>query len=194
MNVDPADLPRQIVERLDCERLVKRSEGSSDVLLSELMGAIADFLQCDRCFLYLRQPQTCLGRVPFCWVRSADVPVVYDEAWKPEPTCLFTGEDPLFAAALRLDPSIFIDDVETASADQLNRQFERENFGHRALIHAHLHSDNQLWGVLQPCFMRQPHAWTDSEQAVIEQVVQSITPIAVNYVNSHATEIVKNRP
>ncbi|MBW4537931.1 MAG: GAF domain-containing protein [Myxacorys chilensis ATA2-1-KO14] len=177
---DTIQLPSQIAE-------VLASEQSSEERFSDLMRAIAEFLQCDRCFLYLRQPETRMGKVPFCWVRSPDVPTVYDEEWKPEPTSL-PDEDPMFAAALRTEPSLFIEDVKTASSAQLNRQFEQENFGHRALIHAHLCQDQHLWGVLQPCLMARSRHWTETERQIVNQVVQDITPIAVEYVNSHTKE------
>lgn len=87
----------------------------------------------------------------------------------------------MFAAALRTDPSIFVEDVETASPQILNRQFEQESFGHRALIHAHLCQDNQLWGVLQPCLFGRPRVWTEEERQSIHQIVQAITPNAIAY-------------
>ncbi|HTL90501.1 MAG TPA: GAF domain-containing protein [Leptolyngbya sp.] len=149
--------------------------------LPELMRAIADYLNSDRCFLYLRDPNTRLGRVPFCWTRSSDIPTVYDENWKPEPESL-PDEDPMFAAALMTQPSIFVEDVETAGSEVLNSEFERENFGHRALIHGHVCYNNQLWGVLQPCMMNQPRHWTAEARSTFNQIVQKITPIVVQYV------------
>jgi GAF domain-containing protein len=157
--------------------------------LPELMQAIAEYLKSDRCFLYLRDPHTKLGRVPFCWTRSDDVPTVYDEDWKPEPASL-PDEDPMFAAALATKPSIFVEDVTTASSDVLNAEFERENFGHRALIHGHLCHENQLWGVLQPCLMNESRHWTEEERSTFSQIVEEITPIAVRYVEQSS----KNPP
>lgn len=152
-----------------------------DDFFSALMPALGEFLNCDRSFLYLRNPQTRWGRVPFCWVQNADIPKVYDSDWKPEPDSL-TDEDPMFAAAVRTDPSIFVEDVETASPEVLNSQFERENFGHRALVHAHLSHEGQLWGVLQPCVFGQPRIWSETDKQTIAQVVEKITPLAVEYV------------
>jgi GAF domain-containing protein len=157
-----------------------------DALFSNLLPALGEFLRCDRCFLYLRYPQTRRGRVPFCWVRTPDVPVVYDADWKPEPPSL-PEEDPMFAAALRAEPSIFIEDVQTADPQILNQQFEQESFGHRALIHAHLCQDGELWGVLQPCIFHQPRVWNEDERLVIQHLVQKITPAAVAYVNANAS-------
>jgi len=164
-------------------------ETKSAHALPELMSAIAQYLKCDRCFLYLRDPSTRLGRVPFCWTRSEDVPTVYDEDWKPEPESL-PDEDPMFAAALATKPSIFVEDVTTASSDVLNAEFERENFGHRALIHGHLCHENQLWGVLQPCLMNQPRQWSDEERSTFNRITEKITPIVVQYIEQQA----KNPP
>lgn len=152
--------------------------------LPALMEAIAQYLNSDRCFVYLRDPQTRLGRVPFCWTRNSEVPTVYDEDWKPEPE-LLADEDPMFAAALATKPSIFVEDVTTASPEVLNAEFERENFGHRALIHGHLCHDHQLWGVLQPCLMSEPRHWTDEERSTFGEMIEKITPIVVQYVEQH---------
>lgn len=83
-----------------------------DAVFSALIPAVGDLLQCERCFLYLRNPHTKFGKAAFCWRRSDDIPDVSDQSWKQEPTSL-PSEDPLFAAALRSEPSIFVEDVET---------------------------------------------------------------------------------
>ncbi len=158
-------------------------DSEPDAVFSALLPALVEVLQCDRCFLYLRNPHTKIGKIPFCWLSSPQYPDVTDSEWKAEPEAL-PQEDPLFAAALRTEPSIFVEDVETASPEVVNRDFERENFGHRALIHAHLRQDGQLWGILQPCVFGQPRVWTDFDRFVITQVEQKITPLAVTYVKS----------
>ncbi|XHX80483.1 MAG: GAF domain-containing protein [Stenomitos frigidus ULC029] len=170
-----------------CDRLpsdlahILTAAATPEALFNALMPALGTSFACDRCFLYLREPSTSMGRVPFCWVRHAEIPMVYDPDWKLDPPSL-PDRDPMFAAALRTEPSIVVNDVETASADTLNKEFERENFGHRALIHAHLCHEGQLWGVLQPSMFGRPRQWTQAEQATIAQVVQAITPAAVAYV------------
>ena len=152
-------------------------------LFEALMPAVGEFLKCDRCFLYLREPKTQMGRVSFYWVRHSDIPIVYDKAWKREPASL-PAIDPLFAAALRTEPSIFVEDVETASPTVLSQEFERRSFGHRALIHAHLCQDNQLWGVLQPCLFGRPRQWTVEERQAIDQMLPIITPKAIAYIRA----------
>lgn len=154
---------------------------SPEELFNALMPAIGLYLECDRCFLYLREPSTSLGKVPFCWIRNNDILMIEDEGWKLEPSTL-SDHDPMFAAALRTEPSIMVEDVETASPNILNKQFERENFGHRALIHAHISYEGELWGVLQPCIFDRPRQWTELERAAMEQLVRAITPSAIDYV------------
>lgn len=178
-------MPPELSEILDAEQ-------SPEELFTALMGAIAEFLHCDRCFLYLRDPETRLGRVPFCWTRHADVPVVYDEDWKLEPENL-GDDDPMFAAALDCKPSIFVEDVTTESPDILNAEFERENFGHRALIHGHLCQNHQLWGVLQPCMMNEPRHWTIEEQAIFVQIIERVTAITVTYVEQNKKSPIRTR-
>jgi len=171
-----------------------------DAVFSALLPALGEVLQCDRvneaapqelagrpsvhrCFLYLRNPQTKIGKIAFCWRRSDQYPDVTDSDWKEEPESL-PNEAPLFAAALRTEESIFVEDVETASPEVVNRDFEQKNFGHRALIHAHLCQDGLLWGILQPCVFGQPRVWTEFDRSVIAQLVKKITPLAVAYVKA----------
>jgi GAF domain-containing protein len=162
---------------------IVESSQTPDILLSELLRAVGEFLQCDRCFLYLYNPQNNFGKVTFCWVRSPDIPTIYNESWKEQPLS-FSDEDPLFSAALHGKPSIFVEDVETADSQVLNRKSEEDNFGHRALIHAHIQQDGQLWGVLQPCIFGHPRVWTEYERMVINKIVEKITPLTVHYVKS----------
>jgi GAF domain-containing protein len=157
-----------------------------ETILSEHLPVLGEQLNCDRCFLYVRNPQTQLGKVIACWRRHSEIPNIFDDEWKPEPASL-PDEDPLFAAALRTDPSIFIEDVETASPKIVNKDFEHKTFGHRALIHAHLCFEGQLWGILQPCVFAQPRNWTNSDHQIIAQATQQLTPLVVAYIKQFST-------
>jgi GAF domain-containing protein len=86
---------------------------------------------------------------------------------------------------LRVEDSIFVEDVETASPEVVNVEFERQNFGHRALIHAHVIRDGQLWGILQPCVFDAPRIWSESDRALINLVIEHLTPTVVQYVQSN---------
>ncbi|MBW4459211.1 MAG: GAF domain-containing protein [Nodosilinea sp. WJT8-NPBG4] len=151
--------------------------------MDNVLAKLGQQLQCDRVFLYLRSPDTQIGRVPFCWKERPSVPTIYDPAWKPEDPAL-AKDDPMFAAALKAQPSIFVEDVETAGPEVLNREFEHQTFGHRALIHAHLCSEQTLWGILQACVFEEPRVWSQSDRQLIEQAVTQLTPFAIDYVKS----------
>jgi GAF domain-containing protein len=160
---------------------------TADAVFSALVPALGEVLNCDRAFLYLRNPETQTGKVPYCWRRNSNYPDVSGAQWKKEPESL-GEEDPLFAAALRTKPSIFVEDVETANPEVVNKDFEAKVFGHRALIHAHLCSDGLLWGVLQPCIFDRPRVWTDFDRQVIAAVTEKISPLAVAYVTASASK------
>ena len=97
---------------------------------------------------------------------------------------LIQQRHPLWAAAMRTEPPIFVEDVETASPQVVNKAFEQKNFGHRALIHAHLRCDGQLWGILQPCVFGKPRVWTEADRSIIGAVTEKLTSLAVSYVKT----------
>ena len=152
-----------------------------EAIFQAVLPAVCEMLQTDRCFLMVRNPQTRLYRV-FCWRRSNELPDETTLKWEKEQE--WEQYDPLFAAALRADDSIFVEDIETAGAAVLNVEFERKNFGHRALIHAHLRQDGQLWGILEPCIFGHPRVWSEFDRALTIQVVEQLTPIVLEYVKA----------
>jgi len=48
---------------------------------------------------------------------------------------------------------VFVEDILTASSETLNL-FEQKQFRHRALIHAPIYQDGQLFGIIEPCILR----------------------------------------
>lgn len=156
-----------------------------EILFPKLLKAIGEVIQCDRCFLLVRHPQTRIYR-NFCWRRSLDLPNTETDAWQSEEE--WEKEDPMFAAALRTVPPIFVSDIETAPPEVLNVEFERNSLGHRALVHAHIVDDGQLWGILQPCMFGQPREWTQSDRALISTVIERLRQPVVDYVKSNSAE------
>jgi GAF domain-containing protein len=144
--------------------------------LNQVLELVGQALAADRCFLYVRDPAAGRGRIALCWRRHHDIPnPIHD--WLDDTTDL-PQQDPLFRAALAAKPSVFVEDVETAPPTVLNRAFEHKTFGHRALIHAHVTEDGQLWGILQPCLFGEPRAWTAQERAAIESILpRLVAPI-----------------
>lgn len=152
-------------------------------VFAALLPEMGEVLQCDRIFLYLRNPSTQFGKVVNCWRRTLEIPDVDDYQWKKEPQYL-PLEDPLFAAALQTRPSVYIQDVNTASIDIVNKDFEQKTFGHQALVHAHLCKDGQLWGILQPCIFDKPRIWTKSDRSIISQIEPKLIPLIIRYINN----------
>jgi len=152
------------------------------VTINQLLEQVGTHLQADRCFLYARDPGVGKGRIAFCWRKNDVVPnPIHD--WQEDTTSL-PEEDPLFRAALACRPSVFVEDVEAASPVVLNREFERQTFGHRALIHAHITDNGQLWGILQPCTFGQPRHWTPQERSWIEAMLPQFLPLIQEYISS----------
>ncbi|OUL22554.1 GAF domain-containing protein [Nostoc sp. 106C] len=154
-----------------------------DAVFTAILPAIGEVLQCDRCFLYLRNPQNKWAKVAYCWRRNEAIPDITDSDWRRDPESL-PQEDPLFAAALRNDPSVYVEDIETASPEVVNKEFERQNFGHRALIHAHLCQNHQLWGILQPAIFGNKRVWSEFDRAFVTQLESQLTPLAVSYIKT----------
>jgi len=110
------------------------TDQSSDAVFAALMPALCSVMKCDRCFLYIRNPQTAQGRITHCYSHSPDFPNLVGANWVEEGD--IAAKDPLMAIAFRVPEAVFVDDIETAGAEVVNLPYEREVFGHRALIHA----------------------------------------------------------
>ncbi|MGA0557367.1 GAF domain-containing protein [Larkinella sp. VNQ87] len=164
------------------EEILRVGQNPAEIL-NQVVQAVGTTLNADRCFLYVRQPDQGRGRIAFCWRKNKDIPDknTIQPNWQPDIDDLPTKE-PLIRAGLAMKPSVYVDDVETAGPEVLNRQFEQETFGHRALIHAHIQRDHQLWGVLQPCLFGHPRHWTDQEKAQIEAILPRLQPVIAAFV------------
>lgn len=46
-------------------------DNEPDAVFTALMPALCEVLQCASCFLYLRNPQTCVGKITHCWVQDS---------------------------------------------------------------------------------------------------------------------------
>ncbi|WP_128548109.1 GAF domain-containing protein [Larkinella soli] len=162
---------------------ILRAGHSPAETLNQVVRAVGTALQADRCFLYVRQPDQGRGRTAFCWRRNETIPDknTIQPDWQPD-TGELPAQDPLIRAGLAMKPSVYVDDVETAGPEVLNRQFEQETFGHRALIHAHIQHDGRLWGILQPCLFGRPRHWTDDEKAQIEAILPRLQPVIAAFV------------
>lgn len=166
------------------EKLIEAGH-SPAYTLNQVVQIVGETLEADRCFLYVRQPDQGRGRTAFCWRKSQDIPDknTIQPNWQPD-TDELPAQDPLIRAGLAMKPSVYVDDVDTAGPEVLNRQFEQETFGHRALIHAHIQADNKLWGILQPCLFGRTRHWAEEEKTQIETILPHLQPVIAAYVTA----------
>ncbi|GAB3243668.1 hypothetical protein GCM10027346_40650 [Hymenobacter seoulensis] len=148
--------------------------------LQSALDLVGPYLRVDRCFLYVRDPAQGRGRIAFVWRLDEAVPDPRHD-WQDD-TGDLPQQDPLFRAALAARPSVFVDDVTEAGPEVLNQEFERSTFGHRALVHAHITDQAQLWGILQPCVFGHPSHWTPAEREYLNQAVSLFLPVVQRYV------------
>jgi GAF domain-containing protein len=155
---------------------------TTEDILNRVIENIGETLNVDRCFLCVRDPSKERCRTPFVWRRSDSIAGdAFHGKWVDESS--FVDNDPLYRAALACQPSIYIADIEKASPEILNREFEDRYFGHRAFIHGHIIQDGRLWGTLEPCVFDHPRQWTETEQTFIE----TLLPLLADHVKKFVT-------
>ncbi|MEO0802097.1 MAG: GAF domain-containing protein [Cyanobacteria bacterium J06642_2] len=151
-----------------------------DALFVALMPAVVDALQCDRCFLFLRDPQRQLTRITHGYSRYPRRPTMVQTRWNRDSPDL-NAKDPLTASAYRSPEAHFIEDIETAAPGTLNLTLERSVFGHRALVHAPIYHQAMFYGVLEPCMFDVPRVWTERDREIILALQQVLGEPVVRY-------------
>ena len=167
-------LPNAIDDLLD-------KKYTADKTLNEAVRIVGETLGTDRCFLYVRQPDQERGRIAFIWRKDGQIDKLFQPDWGDDTTDL-PQRDPLIRAGLNMEPSRYVDDIKAAGPGVLNEEFEHKTFGHRALVHAHIQKDGQLWGILQPCLFEQTHHWTDDEKTGMEAILPKLQPAIAEFV------------
>lgn len=150
-----------------------------DAIFTALMPALCEALHCDRCFLYLRKPETHQGRVTHCYRTDPKWADLTDVDWIDEGNV--AEIDPLMEIAFRTDETVYVDDVETASPDVINLAYEQEFFKHRALIHVPIYHDGKLYAIVEPCVFDQPRHWTESDRAIVAELQTRLPPLVIRY-------------
>jgi GAF domain-containing protein len=151
--------------------------GPADEVFASLMPAMVEALDCDRCFLYLRDPRTRRGGTVACASREDRWPDLR-RPFEDEPDDLPTL-DPLMGLAFRTPEAVFVEDIEAEGPDVLDLAFEREGFGHKALVHAPIYDDGELVGILEPCtFGAEAHPWTPADRKLVAAVQARLGPVA----------------
>ncbi|MBW4583151.1 MAG: GAF domain-containing protein [Tildeniella nuda ZEHNDER 1965/U140] len=151
-----------------------------DSFLTALMPALGAMLPCDRCFLYLREPTTGQGKITHCWARDGREADWLGADWLEDPTA---PQDPLMTIALRTPLAVFVDDIETAGSDVVDRAYEREKFQHRALVHAPIYLNDTLIGILECSVFEQPRVWTEGDRQLIAHLQTKLAAPTQAYIH-----------
>ena len=177
------NLPQPIKTIFDQENSDSKSNDISQ-LLDRLLTAMTSLLQCDRCYLYIRDPELLIGQILHCYRTGAEIPDVKDD--RPHSESLYLAEkDPLFAAALQCEKNIYIDDLTEISDRQDDIIFFQNNYrGQKSLIQAHICSNNELWGILQFSQFKYYRPWTQFDRNLVTTVIDRIAPLVSVYVKT----------
>ena len=164
------------------------SEADPSTTLQALTQVIGKLLNAQRCCLFLREPVSRLSQKSHEWVADPKHALGRDaSSWTVESPTL-EKDDPMFAEALVRPDALYIDDVHTADPALVNGPYEENHFGHRALVHAPLYHDGQMFGILEPCVFGEARAWSADDRALIERVQERLAKLAAAYVATHCTK------
>lgn len=168
------------------------------VFFERLTIGLVELLKCDRCYIYIRDPQFHNYQIPSCYCARSEVPNIARLQISTESHLL--KADPLFAAALNCKPTIFIEDTSEATtqcdrtaikSDDASFQLhfdkgdsyggQQNYFAHKAFIQAHICLGNELWGIIQASQFDRPRPWTKFDRSTISIVTDRITPLVSMY-------------
>ena len=157
------------------------------------MVAMVDLLQCDRCYLYIRDPQKLIYQVPHCYCIHPEIPSLAQA--EPDTESFYRVEtDPLFAAAINGEPHIYIENIEKLLSTDDNCVFWQRNYSdQKALIQAHIFIEGELWGIIQAAQYHRSRPWTKFDRNLISQIVDRITPMVTMYVKRRLRGTVQYR-
>jgi GAF domain-containing protein len=167
-------------------RAALAADAAPEARLQAALDLVGPHLRADRCFLYVRNPARARGRIALVWRLDESVPDPR-HPWQDDAIDL-PKQDPLFRAALACRPSVFVEDVKAAGPEVLNQEFECVTFGHRALVHAHITENGQLWGILQPCVFGHPRHWTAAERTYLDEAVDLFLPVVQAHMDGRDVE------
>lgn len=154
-------------------------------LFEAAMPAIGRALSCHRTLLFLRDPVSWQSACTHGWWDKPQHAFSRDRGWRKQSEEL-AMKDPMFAEAIVNPTALYIDDIETAGDDLVNVEYERNEFGHRALIHAPLFDGGKCYGILEPCVFDHARVWSNDDRDVTEWLQARMGPLAAAYVAEHA--------
>ena len=161
------------------------------LFFDNLMYGIADLLQCDRCYLYIRDPELLTYQIPHCYCTHPEIPNLACSHRDTESFYLAEA-NPLFAAAIGGEPHIYIENVEQLFYSDRNCAFWQKNYkDQKALVQAHLFTGGKLWGIIQAAQYNHSRPWTKFDRSLISQIADRITPLVTVYVKRRLRDTVQ---
>jgi len=152
------------------------------LFFDNLMYGIAELLRCDRCYLYIRDPQLQTYQIPHCYCIHPEIPNLTQTQSDTE-SFYRRSIDPLFAAAMNGEPHIYIENTEKLFSSSDDCVFWQQNYlEQKALIQAHIFIDGELWGIIQAAQYDRYRPWTKFDRGLISQIVDQIAPLVTVYV------------
>ena len=172
------------------------------LFFDRLTIGIVELLKCDRCQIYLRDPQFRTCQIIHCYCARPEIPNTAERQKRTESYYL-PLQDPFFAAALNRESFIFIEDMTRIEIDfsssspeadcigdgthhspsrQGDRHYWQQNYlGQKALIQAHITLGQDLWGIIQVAQFSRPRPWTKFDRSIMFQIVDKIAPLVSVY-------------
>ena len=159
--------------------------GTPDEILTRLVPAFCEALECDRCVLFPRNPKTTKWAMSHSWQTQPEYALDRPfRAWSL-PAENEAELDPMYAQALESAEVLFIEDIFTAPQDVVNAAFEHESYGNRALAHVPIYDGVDYYGLLEPCTVDKPHVWTPARRRLVRRTQAWIAPVVSAYVVEH---------
>jgi GAF domain-containing protein len=186
-----AEKSLQQIEEIFAARDTANSADSADSVLTALMPALCQALDCDRCVLFPRNPATGCWAMTHGWQRRPEFALDQPMNDWGLPADDEAELDPMYAQALVSAEALFIEDVRAESPDVVNAAFEEERYGNRSLAHAPIYllergqSAESYYGLIEPCTVGRPHAWTETRRRLVRRVQELIAPVVAAYVAEH---------
>ena len=166
---------------MDSRILAVLDETDTHEMLRELVSSLGVILPCERCGLFLRNPINRLSKLTHLWYLRDEHRLIRANYWHKESPTLATN-DPMFRKALIDRRALFISDISTENPGVVNVEYELANFGHKALIHAPIHFNGKMYGILEACVFEKPRMWTNDNRKIITYLQENIAPRVASYV------------
>ncbi len=160
--------------------------GAPDDILTRLMPALCEALDCDRCVQFPRSnPNTSKWAMTHAWQARPEFALGRPVGAWSLPADKEGDLDPMYAQAMTSHEVPFIGDIFTSPPTLVNADFEHEHYGNRALAHAPIYRGDDCYGLFEPCTIGRAHDWTPERRRLVWRTQELIAPVVVAYVAEH---------